>query len=74
MQGNKEFRSMARNHLFGLCKAFKCQPFVVITSLTSKMLTPLDPKATMVMSGLPITYNPGISLILKKGRGKAYDY
>lgn len=53
-------------HLLGLCKAFKCQPFDDITSLTSKMSITVDPNAIIVMSGFPMTNNSGISFILHK--------
>ena len=51
-------------HLLGLCSAFKCQPLDDMTSLTSNISTTLDPNATIVISGLPIINNSGISSIL----------
>ena len=54
-----------KTYLLGLCSAFKCQPLEDIMSLTSNMSKMSDPNATIVMSGLPITNNSGISFILQ---------
>lgn len=53
-------------YLFGFCNAFKCQPFDDIKSLTSKMSTIFEPNATIVMSGLPMMNNSGISSTLHR--------
>lgn len=54
-----------RGYLLGLCSAFICQPLEDMISFTSKMSTTLDPNATIVISGLPMINNSGISLILQ---------
>jgi len=56
--------SKTKTYLLGLCNAFKCQPLDDMISLTSNMSRSLDPNATIVMSGLPMINNSGISLIL----------
>lgn len=53
-----------KTHLLGLWSAFKCQPLDDMISLTSNISITLEPNATIVMSGFPITNNSGISSIL----------
>lgn len=57
-----------RTNLFGLCKAFKCQPLEERLSLTSKMSMTSEPNATTVMSGFPMINNSGISSILVENK------
>jgi len=58
--------SETRIYLLGLCRALRCQPFDDIMSFTSNMSTTSEANATTVISGFPITNNPGISPILHK--------
>lgn len=54
-----------QDYLLGLCSAFKCQPFEDMMSFTSKISNALEPNATIVISGFPMTNSSWISLTLQ---------